>query len=385
MNKNILFITPNSGVDGGSFRSGLKLCELLKKNYSINPIMLLREKGEGLKLVQNIGIQTKFLRYYSWVVSIEQKATIIDIIKMNVKQALNLFTEIYIYIMIKRYNIQLVHINSATINVGLKAAKMARIKCIWHVRELLDEDQHLVVYKDQWISDFKKADVIIAISECVRKKYVKLTNPMKVQKVYNGIAIEEFYARHSIFKEKNVKLLCVGSMLGYKGHDEIIEAINVLHRKNIKNVHITFVGDGRYRRQYEKQIVSYGLDNYFTFEGVKTNVSEYYKKADIVLMCSDFEAFGRVTIEAMLSGCLVIGSNTGATPELLQNNKYGYLYKKGSYEDLATVIINIIDNKENARITALKGQKYAQKFFTAQRNAEEISEIYNKLFVESST
>ncbi len=387
MNKkiNVLFITPNTGIDGGSFRSGLKLCELLMNEYNIYPIILVREKGEGINLIRHAGIKTIYIRYFSWTVSNRKKLNIIDLFKMFLKTILNQFVELKICKLIQQYKIDLVHINSATINIGLKASRSNNIKSIWHVRELLEEDQHLKVFRNKWMNDFKKADAIIAISDCVKKKYEKIALPEKVYRIYNGINIEDFYLSHHIMENEQICLLCVGSMLGYKGHEEIIEAVKILSTKNYSDLHVTFVGDGKYRKKYEQLIDAQNLQDMFTFEGIQSDVTPFYNTTDIVLMCSDFEAFGRVTVEAMLAGCLVIGSDTGATPELLNKNQYGITYAKGDAKALATVIESAINNRKESKNIALKGQQYAIQQFTAKRNADEIYKLYCKLLMENTT
>lgn len=50
---------------------------------------------------------------------------------------------------------------------------------------------------------------------------------------------------------------------------------------------------------------------------------------DILCMCSDREAFGLSTVEGMLSGCLIIGTNTGGTTEILEDGTTGLLYAQG--------------------------------------------------------
>lgn len=59
---------------------------------------------------------------------------------------------------------------------------------------------------------------------------------------------------------------------------------------------------------------------------------------DIELMCAERETFGWVTVEGMRSGLLVIGANTGATPEIITNMKTGLLYTHGDARDLADKI-----------------------------------------------
>ena len=142
----VLLISPNSDYAAGSFRSGLKLCELLMENHGVIPIMLLSKGGEGEKIANELGIKTIVMRYYQWIVSTGSRISFSDKLKMFIKQILNYYAEVKIYYLIKVNHIDIVHINSATLNVGLKAAKVAGVKVIWHARELLEEDQHLTLY-----------------------------------------------------------------------------------------------------------------------------------------------------------------------------------------------------------------------------------------------
>ena len=122
-----------------------------------------------------------------------------------------------------------------------------------------------------------------------------------------------------------------------------------------------------------------GLRDYVRFEGAQRNVKKYYEKADVFLMCSKSEAFGRVTVEAMMSGCLVIGANSGCTPELIKNKKTGLLYKSGDYKDLANTIKYVLENKKNMQECARNGRAFMLKNMTAEENANNIIKIYNSI------
>ena len=50
-----------------------------------------------------------------------------------------------------------------------------------------------------------------------------------------------------------------------------------------------------------------------------------YQESDVVVMCSEHEAMGRVTAEAMAFAKPVIGYNSGATPELISQGR-GWLF-----------------------------------------------------------
>jgi glycosyltransferase involved in cell wall biosynthesis len=55
-------------------------------------------------------------------------------------------------------------------------------------------------------------------------------------------------------------------------------------------------------------------------------------------MSSKKETFGMVTVEGMASGLPIIGSNSGGTPEILEQGKYGKLFEPSNSQSLASVI-----------------------------------------------
>ena len=93
-------------------------------------------------------------------------------------------------------------------------------------------------------------------------------------------------------------------------------------------------------------------------------------------MSSSSEAFGRTTVEALLAGCLVIGSQSGATPELLNYGNAGMLYRKGDTKHLAEVLKYALLNREVVCNIAKKGQQFAIENFTAEVNAMHVAHLY---------
>lgn len=69
------------------------------------------------------------------------------------------------------------------------------------------------------------------------------------------------------------------------------------------------------------------------------------------LVCSSSEAFGRVTLESMLSGLPVIGADTAGTGELIINGMNGLLYKNKDENDLALKIHMLLDDSLRKRLS----------------------------------
>ena len=60
--------------------------------------------------------------------------------------------------------------------------------------------------------------------------------------------------------------------------------------------------------------------------------------ANVVLMCSDSEAFGRVTVEALKSGRPVVGTRSGGTTESISDGVNGLLFPPGNAQELASAL-----------------------------------------------
>ena len=118
------------------------------------------------------------------------------------------------------------------------------------------------------------------------------------------------------------------------------------------------------------------------FKGYVKNIVELRKNMDIALICSNMEAFGRVTIEAMYYENFVIGSDSGATKELIQG-KYGKLYEKCNFKDLAKKITESVNDINQTVITMKKSKEYALDKFN--RNIfNEINLFYKEIWKENA-
>ena len=103
-----------------------------------------------------------------------------------------------------------------------------------------------------------------------------------------------------------------------------------------------------------------------------------WAETDIAFMCSRGEAFGRVTIEAMAAGTIVIGSDEGATPELINCDKL--LYECRNSLSLAEKIRWLILNPDDARKLAYDCQNMVLSGrYSIERNVNELCNLYKNM------
>ena len=75
----------------------------------------------------------------------------------------------------------------------------------------------------------------------------------------------------------------------------------------------------------------------------------------------------------------VIGSDTGATPELVRDGENGYLYQKGNVDDLAGKMEIFLNYPEKIRVLGNNAYAWSTKMFTGKRNAELLEKLYAEI------
>lgn len=195
-------------------------------------------------------------------------------------------------------------------------------------------------------------DIIINVSKFEYNAALqKNIAPNRSVHIYNGISQELNYDIEKVsMPENKLNLLFVGRFDKQKGIDILLEAIKQCTRKDI---HLTMIGDNVLT---DESPIDTNDDNRITFLGwvPHSKLGNYYKKCDIVVMPSRWEAFGLVAIEALKYGKPVLVSNRGALPEIIHNNENGFVFDMDDSSKLVEVLYKINKDKckemsENAR------------------------------------
>ena len=375
----VYFPSHNSFADG-SFLSMVSMVRILRDDYNIDPFVVLTNKGYGQKLLDENHIPYQVVQYYPWVMPINK--TVRSISRSFKRYFLNPIALCKIKKLFEEIKPDLVHINTSLVHIGAVAAYSKKIPVVWHIREYLEEDLSLSFSNKKYSYQMlNKANKVIAISEGLKAKYNKLLTGNNIVVVYNGVDIEKYYnPEKNIFtNNKNNTFIITGRLHPKKGHKELLDALKIVYDKGYHNFTLHIVGRGRREElNLKNQTKELGLEENIVFDGFHLNTEDYYKKADVMFMTSKCEAFGRVTVEAMMGGLLVIGSDTGANPEII-GEQYGYLYHQGNSEDLADKIIYVLEHIDEARTKMQAGRQRALELFSSDKNAAEIYKLYTEI------
>lgn len=121
-------------------------------------------------------------------------------------------------------------------------------------------------------------------------------------------------------KLKTINLMNVGMMVQlYKAQDVILHAVEILISKGV-SCHISFMGDGEYKRQLQDMAEKLGIIENVTFLGKlsdREQIKAQLDNSDIFILPSRQEGLPRAMIEAMSRALPCIGTNVGGIAELI--------------------------------------------------------------------
>ena len=85
--------------------------------------------------------------------------------------------------------------------------------------------------------------------------------------------------------------------------------------KTLPEVGLLIVGSGPLESALKLKTRSLKLDANLIFESWTDDLVSYYKTADLFLLASDYEGYGRTIVEALAAGCPVVSTDVGLAGE----------------------------------------------------------------------
>lgn len=191
----------------------------------------------------------------------------------------------------------------------------------------------------------------------------------KCRTIYNGVDVERFNPRgRPDATEPPLDVLAVAHLIPEKGIRHLIRAMARLEDVPIE---LTVVGDGPEEEELKDLAGELGLRDRVDFLGLRNDVDDLMHEADVFVHPATWkEAFGYTVMEAMASGCPVIGSEVGGIPELIVDGQTGLLCPPGDDRALARQIRRLAENSDLRAELGKAARKRAERGFTLEECIE---------------
>ena len=413
MKMKILYII-HDNKKGGAALSFLNMIKGVSKEHEVY-VLTPHKNGYIPDELDKLGIWHKSAHYFWWEIA-KVGNPCLDAVRFLLYKVLNVYNHLEarrLARLVKKMEINIIHSNSSTINIGALVSDITGQPHVWHLRELGEQDFSLkpVLRGDSIRKELNRGNsVYIAISEYVARFYAsnidnsvivgldnansanalehkaadgeskdETLNTKQIHLIYNGIDSSYDYKKPAErYHAGAPAFLISGNYCEEKGQIDVARAVGVLVSQGVTHFKVYRAGRGDFAEVHE-YLSRERLENYVLFCGLVDDMLALRKNCDVEIVASRAEAFGRVTVEAMRASNPVIGSATGGTTELIEDGVNGFLYECKNIESLAECMKRFIDDPSLACRMGQNAYEWSVNRFTSESNIKNVLAIYETI------
>jgi len=341
----VLFFSHSSQL-GGSERTLLELVAELIRDYGALCTVCLPGPGPLAGRLQDLGAATIVGEYDWWCSAEALAADVLDeMYDRSFEWTLRKLPDF------RSLDPDLVLSNSLTIPWGAITAHMLDKPHVWRISEFGELDYGLkfrTPLPEVARLIAASSNVVATVSDAVRRQLFAASGVDHVQPIYSHVDVSEsrISAPTDYFRDSHAtRLILPGTIIASKGQEDAIRAVIELLKQRGRVLELLVVGrsDPAYLRHLQQLVSDAQVQHAVSFLDFQEDIYPIIQQADIVLVCSRSEAFGRVAVEAMSMKKPVIGTKAGGATEAIRHGVTGLLYAPGDHVQLADQIERLMD------------------------------------------
>ena len=196
----------------------------------------------------------------------------------------------------------------------------------------------------------------------------------------NGVAVSRDDGPSSRRDRDIPEIICVANFRPIKRHVDLIDAVALLHGRGVR-FRCLLVGDGMSRPRVETLARERHLTGVIEFLGSREpqDVQALLQRADVFVLPSLWEGMPVTVMEAMASGCPVVGTNVPGIRELVVDGVTGYLAPPKSPEALAGRLEQLLEDPVLRTRMGEAGRLRIIKEFSLEQMVRRHEEVYTSL------
>ncbi|HEU5137301.1 MAG TPA: glycosyltransferase [Steroidobacteraceae bacterium] len=242
-----------------------------------------------------------------------------------------------------------------------------------------------------WAGGFwaeRGAVAVIAISHAVARYLHRQHRlpPDKVHPIHYGLAPGPYdvVTRETIagiraawgIAADEVVVGTVARIVTQKRIDLLIDSLAELRARG-RALRLVVVGTGDLEASLRKRARDKGVEQALTWAGRREDIPAVMQAFDIFALCSDYEGFGLVLLEAMASRRPIVATRVSAIPEIVVDNVTGRLCSAGDAAGVASAIDALFAAELRASMGAA-GRERLEREFPVAKMVDATLAIYSK-------
>jgi glycosyltransferase involved in cell wall biosynthesis len=245
---------------------------------------------------------------------------------------------------------------------------------------LAERVQSRVFYPPLESKLFSISDSITAVSSSVAGELGSYGLDVgKIAVVGNGVDEKTFIPiHHHESAEKYV--LYTGVLRARKGLFDLLECAEYVCRVH-PTVHFVICGTGPFFSKMKEEIRRRKLQERIVLQGYvkRDKLVQLYQNATLHVVPSHYEGLPTVLLEAMSCGLPVVATNVGGNSDVISSGKNGFLVPPKSPQELAKVILKLLDDDKLRKEIGKAARKTIEKSYTWDKIADNIQKCYEDM------
>ena len=287
---------------------------------------------------------------------------------------------------IMKKNYDVIHYNSVPIDIAILLPLISHFKNSYQTMTI-----HGAIFADKKYHFFKKIIMlqksffnrIIVLNDYSKKLAIEAGfNECQLNEISNGIEMEFIEKAQKKSLQGSPVILFVGVLTKNKAVDVVIKAVFEIV-KSYNKVMLYIVGDGPEKKILNRLILNMNLQDHITFTGFipTSDVFSYYKSADVLVLSSYEENFSITILEAMASKTLVVVSDAPGNLSIVKSEKNGFVFPRGDYRTLASLIIKNLSDKKNLNTIIENAYNEIKESYTWKVIAHKYEKVFKELII----
>lgn len=240
---------------------------------------------------------------------------------------------------------------------------------------------------DVWL-DFmlsKVTNAVICVSDgekdAIRAHHV--TKAEKLVVIENGVTMG-LPRRHANTAGQPLRLIAVSRFDAQKNPTELAEIVIELEKRKLAGgFHLTVLGDGDGRPEFERKIEAHGLSDRITMAGAVPDVRKYFRESDVLVSTSTWEGMPLALLEAMSEGLPIMATDVVGNHDVVTDGENGFLYPIGRPDLGADAVMLLADPSIRQRFGDA-GRSHIMARHSVEYMAQNTMDLYKQVMASST-
>lgn len=173
-------------------------------------------------------------------------------------------------------------------------------------------------------------------------------------------------------------LLTVGRLTEQKGQLHLVRAMRSVVETH-PQARLLIAGTGELESALRAEVSRLGLEDHVTLLGLRRDVDQLLRAADLFVLPSLWEGLSIALLEAMAAALPVVATRVSGTDQVLRHGESGLVVEPRDEDALAKALQAVLDDPELGRALGARARATVEEEHSAERAARAYLELYKEV------